>query len=152
MARGYQGSRGGGVDAVWVRLRCRSCGRADSAGAGDSTSAVQGYLLRCGGIRPPVGGGRRPAGLAEREEISRGLAAGWSLRAIAAGLGRAPSTVSREVAGARRSWRVSGRGGGSAGVGTGARRKTCKLATRPGRRERGRELSRSGHRSRSPAG
>src|SRR5215208_3425840 len=37
--------------------------------------------------------------LAEREEISRGLAAGWSLRAIAAGLGRAPSTVSREVAG-----------------------------------------------------
>ncbi len=35
--------------------------------------------------------------LAEREEISRGLAAGLSLRAIAAGLGRAPSTVSREV-------------------------------------------------------
>ncbi len=37
--------------------------------------------------------------LAEREEISRGLAAGASLRAVAAGLGRAPSTVSREVAG-----------------------------------------------------
>jgi IS30 family transposase len=37
--------------------------------------------------------------LAEREEISRGLAAGMSLRAIAAVLGRAPSTVSREVAG-----------------------------------------------------
>jgi len=35
--------------------------------------------------------------LAEREEISRGLAAGESLRAIAAGLGRAPSTISREV-------------------------------------------------------
>jgi IS30 family transposase len=36
--------------------------------------------------------------LAEREEISRGLAAGWSVRGIASGLGRAPSTVCREVA------------------------------------------------------
>jgi len=43
--------------------------------------------------------------LAEREEISRGVAVGESLRAIAKRLGRAPSTVSREVAvngGARR--------------------------------------------------
>jgi IS30 family transposase len=36
--------------------------------------------------------------LAEWEEISRGLAAGRSLRGIASGLGRAPSTVCREVA------------------------------------------------------
>ena len=36
--------------------------------------------------------------LKEREEISRGLAAGESLRSVAARLGRAPSTVSREVA------------------------------------------------------
>jgi IS30 family transposase len=35
--------------------------------------------------------------LAEREEISRGMVAGQSLRSIAASLGRAPSTVSREV-------------------------------------------------------
>jgi len=35
---------------------------------------------------------------AEREEISRGLAAGQSLRQIARALGRAPSTVSRDVA------------------------------------------------------
>jgi IS30 family transposase len=35
---------------------------------------------------------------AEREEISRGLAAGQSLREIARALGRAPSTVSRDVA------------------------------------------------------
>jgi transposase, IS30 family len=35
--------------------------------------------------------------MAEREEISRGLAAGASIRAIAAAVGRAPSTVSREV-------------------------------------------------------
>jgi IS30 family transposase len=35
--------------------------------------------------------------MAEREEISRGVAAGESYRQIAARLGRAPSTVSREV-------------------------------------------------------
>src|SRR3974390_3716388 len=35
--------------------------------------------------------------LAEREEISRGIAVGWSIRQIAQGLGRAPSTVSREI-------------------------------------------------------
>jgi IS30 family transposase len=43
---------------------------------------------------------QRPAlrlSLAGREEISRGLAAGESVRAIARGLGRAPSTVCREV-------------------------------------------------------
>lgn len=33
----------------------------------------------------------------EREEISRGMAAGVSLRSIARGLGRAPSTISREL-------------------------------------------------------
>lgn len=36
-------------------------------------------------------------GLAERESISRGLAAGRSIRAIASELGRAPSTISREI-------------------------------------------------------
>ena len=36
--------------------------------------------------------------LAEREEISRGLAAGLTLTAIAQGMGRSTSTVSREVA------------------------------------------------------
>src|SRR5260370_20522273 len=35
--------------------------------------------------------------LEEREEISRSIAAGQSIRQIAHGLGRAPSTVSREI-------------------------------------------------------
>lgn len=52
--------------------------------------------------------------LAEREEISRGLLAGQSLRAIARTLGRAASTVAREVAasGGRaryRAWRAERR-------------------------------------------
>jgi len=44
----------------------------------------------------------------QREEISRGLAEGLSLREIATGLGRAPSTISREVAhnGGRASYRA----------------------------------------------
>jgi IS30 family transposase len=51
-------------------------------------------------------GGRRPTArerselrlsLVEREEISRGLAPDWSIRAIAEELGRSPSTVCREV-------------------------------------------------------
>ena len=51
-----------------------------------------------GGIAPPKRK-RRDQGLCleEREEISRGLASGDSLRAIANQLGRAPSTISREV-------------------------------------------------------
>ncbi|HET9158707.1 MAG TPA: IS30 family transposase, partial [Myxococcaceae bacterium] len=40
---------------------------------------------------------KRNLSLAEREEVSKGLAAGKSFRAIARDLGRAPSTISREV-------------------------------------------------------
>ena len=73
-------------------------------------SAIQGILSRTGGIRPPE---RRRCGLTlslcDREEISRGVVAGQSLRSIAASLGRAPSTVSREVNrnGGRRGYRAS---------------------------------------------
>ena len=65
-----------------------------------------GIHRRCGTCSSaPVGYGPVPRrrwelrlSLAEREEISRGLAAGLSLRAIAAVLGRASSTISPEVA------------------------------------------------------
>ena len=60
--------------------------------------SVARILRRTGGIRPPkrMRSGRTLS-LAEREEISRGVVAGRSLRSIAASLQRAPSTVSREV-------------------------------------------------------
>ncbi|MES0447812.1 MAG: IS30 family transposase [Desulfobacterales bacterium] len=65
---------------------------------GRSHSSIQGILARTGGIRPPQRQrSRRALTLSEREEISRGVIAGQSMRSIAASLDRSPSTVSREV-------------------------------------------------------
>jgi IS30 family transposase len=75
-----------------------------------SHSSVQGILRESGGIRPAQRGRSRLALTAsEREEISRSMVAGYSLRSIAASLNRAPSTVSREIGrnGGRRSYRAS---------------------------------------------
>jgi IS30 family transposase len=61
-------------------------------------SSVRGMFERRGGLRPPTRRrSRRALTLAEREEIFRGLVAERSLRSIAFSLGRAPSTVSREI-------------------------------------------------------
>ncbi len=60
--------------------------------------SVRGILARTGGIRPRERRrSSRALTLAEREHISRGIVAGYSIRSIAATLGRAPSTVSREI-------------------------------------------------------
>jgi IS30 family transposase len=61
-------------------------------------SSVRGILAEAGGIRP-VKRCRSPLGLtlAEREEISRAVVAGRSIRSIAVLLGRSPSTISREI-------------------------------------------------------
>ena len=61
-------------------------------------SSVQGILGETGGIRPPQRSrSRLTLTLSEREEISRGVVAGHSMRLIAESLGCAPSTVSREI-------------------------------------------------------
>ena len=63
------------------------------------SSSIFSHLSPSGGIQPPPRRRScRALSLAEREEISRGLVHGRSLRQIACGLGRAPSTISREVA------------------------------------------------------
>jgi DNA-binding CsgD family transcriptional regulator len=73
-------------------------------------SSIQRILAETGGIRPAE---RRRSPLAltltEREEISRSLAAGHSIRRIAGLLGRAPSTISREINrnGGQEGYRVS---------------------------------------------
>ncbi len=60
--------------------------------------SIQRILSETGGIRPAKRYRSRLAlTLVEREEISRGIVAGNSMRSIATALGRSPSTVSREI-------------------------------------------------------
>jgi IS30 family transposase len=62
------------------------------------SSSIHKQIAQTGGIRPPIRKRRQHAlSLEEREEISRGLVAQLSLRAIASQLGRSTSTVSREI-------------------------------------------------------
>jgi IS30 family transposase len=84
---------------LWERWKGGQCVAAIARTLGRrNKSGVYRVLALNGGIMPTP---RRRARLAlkldEREEISRGLAAGQSLRQIAHGLGRAPSTISREI-------------------------------------------------------
>ncbi len=77
---------------------------------GRSHGSIARVLSRTGGIRPRQRTRSRCSlTLSEREEISRGLAAGQSLRSIAASFGRAASTISREVKrnGGRRRYRAN---------------------------------------------
>ena len=61
-------------------------------------SSIQRILAETGGIQPaPRRRSRLALTLVEREEISRALVSGQSVRSIAKLLGRAPSTVSREI-------------------------------------------------------
>jgi transposase, IS30 family len=95
------------------------------------SSSIYDYVGAQGGIAPrPRRRSRLALTTTEREEISRHLARGRSLRAVSRALGRAPSTISREVArnqgraeyraatADRQAWRRS------------RRPKPCRLATR----------------------
>jgi len=84
---------------LWERWKSGQC-VADIARALErrNKSGVYRVLALNGGIAPqPRRRAARALRLAEREEISRGIAAGWSIRQIAQNLGRSPSTVSREI-------------------------------------------------------
>ena len=91
-------------------------------------SSVQNILVETGGVRPrPRKRSPRSLSLSEREDISRGIVAGSSIRAIATSLGRAPSTVSREIRrnGGRRRYRANK--ADEAAWDRARRPKTCKL-------------------------
>ena len=95
-------------------------------------SSVRGILAETGGMRPATRR-RSPRVLssAEREEISRGLVAERSIRSMAASLGRAPSTVSREI---RRNQPAAGYRANQADQAAwdrARRPKRCKLAVHP---------------------
>jgi len=95
-------------------------------------SSVQGAMARTGGIRPaPRHRSCIALTLAEREEISRGIVVGHSIRTIASDLSRAPSTVSREIKrnGGRRRYRANK--ADQAARDRALRPKICKLAQNP---------------------
>ena len=83
---------------IWNRYKAGDSVKSIARSFDRPSSSIHGYLSRTGGIRPPA---RRRAqrclSLGEREEISRGLVAGLSIRTIASDLGRPPSTISREI-------------------------------------------------------
>jgi len=95
--------RPGGLSAagkkeLWERWRAGESISDIARALQKAPGSIHGMLEAAGGISPPERR-RRSCALtpAEREEISRGLASGESLRAIAARLGRSASTVCREV-------------------------------------------------------
>jgi IS30 family transposase len=120
------------VDEVWTRWRSGQAVKVLAREMRVSPSTVRDLLHRTGGIRPaPRRRWEVRLSLAEREEISRGLAAGLSLRVIAAGLGRATSTVSREVLGNGGRTRYRAAAADRAAWSKAARPKATKLATTP---------------------
>ena len=84
---------------MWSRWKAGQSLHEIGRAFGKDHVSIQFMLSQHGGIVPAI---RRRSvvtlTLAEREDISRGIASGWSIREIAKGLERAVSTVSREVA------------------------------------------------------
>jgi len=84
---------------LWRRWKAGETISAMTKAMGRSHLALLGAVRVHGGVAPRKRCRSRLAlTLAEREEISRGLMANESIRHIARRLGRAPSTVSREIA------------------------------------------------------
>jgi transposase, IS30 family len=85
---------------VWDRYEAGEYMRPIARAIGRSSNAVRDLITKNGGVRPlvPTEWSDARLSLAEREEISRGIAGDRSARQIAATLGRAPSTISREIA------------------------------------------------------
>ena len=88
-------------EELWDRWEAGESQRSISRRLGRSPSTVRTQLVSAGWRRPtpPSDWCSVRLSLGEREEISRGLARDESFRSIADRLGRAPSTVSREVKG-----------------------------------------------------
>jgi IS30 family transposase len=95
---------------LWKRWKAGQSLHEIGRALGKDHVVVHFVLARHGGIAPAARRrSRRVLTLAEREDISRGIASGCSLRVVAQGLHRAPSTVSREIArhGGRPQYRAS---------------------------------------------
>src|SRR5450759_5221612 len=98
----WQGYRRGFTAAekteLWDRWQRGESLKAIGRAFGKPSSSIYCQVAPHGGIRPaPRRRSRLALTLAEREEISRGIAAHQSARSMARLLGRSPSTVSREL-------------------------------------------------------
>jgi DNA-binding CsgD family transcriptional regulator len=96
---------------LWDRWQRGESLKAIGRAFGKPSSSIYAHVSPRGGIRPALRRRSRLAlTLSERETISRGLAADRSARSIARQLGRAPSTVSREIQrnGGRDRYRAAG--------------------------------------------
>lgn len=86
------------VEEVWRRWKQRETLVMIGAALACAPHSVYGVVRYRGGIAPaPRRRARWALSLGEREEISRGIAANRSVRAMARELGRPPSTISREI-------------------------------------------------------
>jgi len=123
------------LEEIWNRWE-RGESSVEIAGALGRGWNVYYVVARSGGIRPrPRRRSAQALTAKEREEISRGIAAGRSLRAIAGELKRSASTLSREIRrnGGRRRYRAEA---ADQRAWERARRpKSCRLARRPRLRE-----------------
>lgn len=83
---------------VWRRWKAGEAPRDIARSMRRSNSSVHGWLRKAGGFAPSAPTRAATAlSLHEREEISRGMSAGESMRSIARRIGRDPSTVCRET-------------------------------------------------------
>ena len=84
----------------WEAVRAGMLVEEAAGVAGIPCVTARRWFGQAGGVigNAPVLGSGRYLSFAEREEIAVGVAAGRSVRAIAASLGREPSTISREIA------------------------------------------------------
>ncbi len=121
---------------VWRRWRQGESLSAIGRALGRIPKLVHYIVAGAGGIPPvPRRRARQALTLAEREAISRGVASGTCLRQISRDLGRAPSTVSREVRrhGGRRRYRATD--ADRTAWARARRPKRCRLATHPALRD-----------------
>src|ERR1700681_3861793 len=82
---------------IWRRWKCGQSQHEIGRACGRPHPTIRKLLLPCGGIAPAARRRSRLAlTLAEREDISRGIASGSSIREIARRMERAASRVSRE--------------------------------------------------------
>ena len=117
---------------VWERWRSGDSMRLIARELGRQSSAVRTLIESTGGVCPPPRHrARRHLSLREREEISRGLAAGETLRVIAHRLGRPASTVCREVNRNGGRTRYRAHRADRAATRRASRPKVCKLVANP---------------------